>query len=283
MPLGKGLNSLLPGARRSLRKETGTSASKDQLWQIPLSEIVPNSEQPRKHFSHAELEDLVESIKIHGILQPLIVIEREDGGYELIAGERRFRAATIVGLATVPCIVRMATRQEKLELALIENIQRQDLNVIEEAFAFQRLADEFGLSHDDIAHRVGKSRPSISNAIRLLGLPAIIQQALIEGKIHMAKARAILSLRDEADQLEMFHRVMTEHGTVEDVERAISSKGPISRKGSIRMDPNLRAQEKLLEERLGAKVMITKKGERGTIVIHYHSTEEFRHVMQVLT
>ena len=146
MALGKGLGSLIPQQKRGIvHRETGQSSDKDKIWHIPVSEIVPNAEQPRKEFSHAELEDLVGSIKEHGVLQPILVTERDDGGYELIAGERRLRATTIAGLATIPAIVKAATRQEKLELALIENIQRQNLNPIEEAFAYRRLMEEFGM------------------------------------------------------------------------------------------------------------------------------------------
>ncbi|MBU1895695.1 ParB/RepB/Spo0J family partition protein, partial [Patescibacteria group bacterium] len=150
MALGKGLSSLIP--QQKTRKKIGSenrgnnSKSGDQIWHIPISEIVPNSEQPRKNFSHEQLEDLINSIKKHGILQPVTVVEQDDGGYELIAGERRLRASQMAGLATIPAIVRGATQQEKLELALIENIQRQDLDPIEEAFAYKRLIEEFNLT-----------------------------------------------------------------------------------------------------------------------------------------
>lgn len=285
MALGKGLNSLIPNkgnkaGRTVLHKETGSSA--DRLWHIPISEIVPNSEQPRRIFSHSELEDLVSSIKRHGILQPITVTEKEDGGYELIAGERRLRAANIAGLATVPALVRSADRQEKLELALIENIQRQDLNPIEEAFAYKRLIDEFGLTQYDVAERVGKSRPVITNTIRLLDLPEEIKKALMEGGIGMAKARAILSLKDEKDQLEMFKQMQSEDVTVRDVEAAVARQGSVSRKGSVRRDPNILAQEQILEERLGAKVRISIRGERGSIEISFHSKEELKRILAEL-
>lgn len=288
MALGKGLNSLIPQnkPRKTIRKQTSATRRQDdgqKIWQIPISEIVPNSEQPRQHFDHSDLEDLIRSIKTYGILQPITVTEKDDGGYELIAGERRFRSSQMAGLATIPAIVRSATQQEKLELALIENIQRQDLNPIEEGFAFARLIEEFGLTQQDLADRVGKSRPHVANTIRLLDLPEKIQKALVDGQLSAGKARALLSLKDEREQLKLFQSMIGGSATVRDVERAVADKGQASRKGSVRRDPNIRAQEQLLEERLGSKVNITKRGEKGTITIHYHSLDELRRLMQELS
>ncbi len=286
MALGKGLGSLIPQQKPShgiLHKETRGSTDADKIWQIPITEIVPNAEQPRKEFSHSDLEDLVASIKLHGIMQPLVVTERDDGGYELIAGERRLRASTIAGLVTVPAIVRTATRQEKLELALIENIQRQNLSVIEEAFAYQRLIDEFGLTQDDVATRVGKSRPTVANAVRLLDLPEPIQKALMDGKISTGKAKAILSLKNTDDQMKVFSEMIGEKASVRDVEQIVAGRGAASRKGSVRRDPNLIAQEELIQDRLGSSVKITSRGEQGTITISYYSKEEFKRLMGELT
>ncbi len=286
MALGKGLNSLIPSksgkSRKITRKETGTP-SKDRLWHIPISEISPNSEQPRKHFSHAELENLVTSIKAHGILQPITVTEKDDGGYELIAGERRFRASQIAGLATVPALVRVATEQEKLELALIENIQRENLNPIEEAFAYSRLIEEFGLTQQQVAEQVGKSRPVITNTIRLLNLPDVIQKALMDGKLSAGKARALLSLKDEKEQIEMFESMQGERMSVRDVESAVERKGSKSRKGSVRRDPNILAQEEILEERLGSKVRILIRGDHGKIEISFHSRDELKRLLEELS
>lgn len=281
MALGKGLSSLIPQQKGKAVGHTETGDA-DRIWHIPLSEIVPNAEQPRKTFSHAELEDLVASIKEHGIMQPVVVTEKADGGYELIAGERRLRASQIAGLATVPAIVRMATGQEKLELALIENIQRQNLNPIEEAFAYRRLMDEFGLTQEDVAKKVGKSRPLVANMVRLLDLPEEIQKALMDGALSMGKARAILSLKDERDQMRVFAEMTGRQASVRDVERAVAGRGEASRKGSVRRDPNVSAQEKLLEERLGSRVTITKRGEKGKIVIEFFSGEELRRLMSEL-
>lgn len=287
MALGKGLNSLIPQGnkiRKIIHKETGSQNDSSRIWHIPLSEITPNERQPRKNFAHQDLEDLVASIKKHGVMQPITVTEKADGGYELIAGERRFRSSQIAGLATIPAIVRAASAQEKLELALIENIQRQDLNPIEEAFAYKRLMDEFHLTQQSVAEQVGKSRSVVANMVRLLDLPEIIQKALFDGKISMGKARAILSLTSEEDQLKLFKGMMGEEATtVRDFENAVAKKGSESRKGSTRRDPNLLAQEEILEDRFGSKVNISQRGEKGVISIHYSSKEELKRLLQELT
>ncbi len=289
MALGKGLDSLIPSqskkSRLSIRKETSAlpSSNTDRIWHIPLTDITPNPDQPRKDFSHNEMEQLVASIKQHGIMQPITVTEKDDGGYEIIAGERRFRASTIAELPTIPAIVRSATDQEKLELGLIENIQRQDLNPIEEAFAYKRLADEFGLTQQNISDQVGKSRSLIANTIRLLDLPEPIQKGLIDGKLSVGKARALLSLKDEKEQLKMYASMIGEGVTVRDVEQAVAGKGSNSRKGSVRRDPKLGAAERLIEERLGAKVQISGRGEKGTIHIQYYSKDELKRLIDELT
>ncbi len=288
MALGKGLDSLIPAQskkmRRSIRKETTTpSNDADRIWHIPLTDITPNPDQPRKEFSHGEMEQLVASIKKHGIMQPITVTEKDDGGYEIIAGERRFRASTIAEIPTIPAIVRSATDQEKLELGLIENIQRQDLNPIEEAFAYKRLSDEFGLTQQNISDQIGKSRSFIANIIRLLDLPEQIQKGLIDSKISVGKARALLSLKDEKEQLKMYTSMIGEGITVRDVEQAVAGKGPSSRKGSVRRDPKLTSVEKLMEDRLGAKVQITGRGEKGSVHIYYHSKDELKRLIDELT
>ncbi|MEK7065161.1 MAG: ParB/RepB/Spo0J family partition protein [Patescibacteria group bacterium] len=281
MPLGKGLNSLISAKPRSfLRRETGQpSNNKDQIWHIPISEITPNTEQPRREFSHNEMEDLVLSVKQHGILQPITVTEKEDGGYELIAGERRLRASQIAGLPTVPAIVRAASKRQKLEWALIENIQRQDLNPIEEAFAYARLIEEFNLTQEQVAEQVGKSRPTVANMLRLLALPESIQKSLIDGQLSVGKAKALLSLASPKEQLEMFKSMTGEKMSVRDLEHRVAMHPATSRKGFVRRDPNVMAQEKLLEERLGTKVYITQKGQSGKITIEYYSQEELKRII----
>ncbi len=286
MALGKGLGSLIPIGKSItlVHKETAVQSERfkdsERLWHIPLSEIVPNEEQPRRFFGEEELEDLVQSIKEHGVLQPITVTEKEDGGYEIVAGERRFRASQRAGMATIPALVRSVNRQEKLELALIENIQRANLNPIEEAFAYKRLMEQFGLRQEDVGRKVGKSRPAIANTIRLLDLPDKIQSALMEGKISTSSARTILSLRSTDEQLLAFENMQATGGmTVRDIEHVVMQKGAIARKGALKRDPNVLAQEQLLEEKFGAKVRISQRGERGTIVIEYHSREELKRIL----
>lgn len=285
MALGKGLNSLIPQqkTRKKIRRESSFSAGdNNKIWKIAIEEIVPNSSQPRKNFSHGDLEDLVLSIKKHGILQPLIVTENPDGGYELIAGERRLRASQIAGLAEVPIIIRSATEQEKLELALIENIQRQDLNPIEEAVAYARLVNEFNLTQEQVSEQMGKSRSTIANILRLLNLPDQIQEALIEGKITTGKAKALLGLKTEKEQLEVFSDMIGTRMSVRDLERDINRNHKKSKKGMTRRDPNLLAQEEILEDRFGTKVQITQKGEKGKIIIEYNSLEELKKILREL-
>lgn len=279
MALGKGLDSLIPNARKTMGESSAPSKT-DRVWQIPLSEIVPNPEQPRRVFDHQDLEDLVASIKKHGIMQPITVTERADGGYELIAGERRFRASQIAGLATIPALVKIASEQEKLELALIENIQRQNLNALEEAFAFKRLIDEFNLTQQEVADQVGKSRPVVANTVRLLELPDEIQRALMDGRLSAGKARALLSLKSTKEQLDVFNGMLNEGGTVRDVEAAVAAKGPESRKGSVRRDPNVQALENQLSQALGAKATIHLRGDHGTVEVQFTSREELRRIVE---
>lgn len=283
MALGKGLQSLIPQQKTRGVKDTDTThQDTDRIWHIPLADIVPNTEQPRKQFSHQELEDLVQSIKVYGIMQPITVTENSQGGYELIAGERRFRASQIAGLPTIPAIVRTASTKEKLELAIIENVQRQNLNAIEEGFAYKRLVEEFAMTQEDVARQVGKNRSTVANMIRLLDLPTSIQEALINGHMSAGKARALLSLKNSAEQLDAFHSMMGKGMSVRDVEAAVGAKPASSRKGSVRRDPNVLSQERILEERFGTKVHITKKGDTGTIVFSFSSTEELRDLLEAL-
>ncbi len=278
MALGKGLDSLIPNARKIMGESSAPNKT-DRVWQIPLSEIIPNPEQPRRVFDHQDLEDLVASIKKHGIMQPITVTERTDGGYELIAGERRFRASQIAGLATSPAVVKIGSEKEKLELALIENIQRQNLNALEEAFAFKRLIDEFNLRQQEVADQVGKSRPVVANTVRLLELPEEIQRALMDGRLSAGKARALLSLKSTKEQLDVFNGMLNDGGTVRDVEAAVAAKGPESRKGSVRRDPNVMALENQISQKLGAKATIRLRGDHGAIELQFTSREELRRIV----
>lgn len=280
MSLGRGLGALItPSSHRG--PSANEKNSQDKIWNIPISEVSPDPNQARRYFDMESLKELAESIKGHGILQPLLVSEKTDGGYELIAGERRLRAARLAGLSFVPVLVKKLVDQDKLEVALIENVQREDLNPIEEAFAYKRLIEEFGMTQEEVGQKVGKSRPAVGNAVRLLDLPEEIQAALIEGKINTGQARSLLSLETTEKRLDMLSSMLGQKMTVRELEREVS-KSKID-KSSNRRDPNLTYLEDQLRSALGTKVSITQKGERGTITIQYYSKEELMKIIKDVT
>lgn len=243
--------------------------------EIPIDSIVPNPHQPRLTFDEVKLAELTESIREHGVLQPLVVTKRPDGTYELIAGERRFQASKRAGLKTVPVVLREAGEQEKLELAIIENVQRHDLNPIEEAKAYLRLAEEFRLHQDEIAKKMGKSRSTVANALRLLTLPIEIQRAIIEGRISEGHAKALLSIENSEKQRALFEMIVSGGMTVRETEakaREISVK-PHTRHARD-ADPDMIAKENELAERLKTKVKIVPVGKGGRVVIEFYSKEE---------
>ncbi|MFH1564729.1 MAG: ParB/RepB/Spo0J family partition protein [bacterium] len=295
--LGRGLGSLIPTknneatvhppaggsliARKEenildVPKELEEQTNGQLILEIPLGKISANPHQPRHVFDEDALECLVNSIKENGILQPLIVSDAGDGKFEIIAGERRFRAAKEIGFETVPAIARTVNEQQKLELALIENIQRENLNAIEEAKGYNRLSNEFNLTHEQIAKKVGKSRSQITNIIRLLDLPERIQDALIGGEITVGHAKVIASLDNETDQMELFKSIVRKNLNVRESERSIAKiKSNYSRfKNKNVKDPNILEKEELLRAALGTKVAISKRGGRGRVEIEYYSDEE---------
>jgi ParB family transcriptional regulator, chromosome partitioning protein len=284
MAIGKGLGALITstnGARKKhiYKTESKNETNTEKVWLIPVSEIEPSKGQPRKDFPQGALQEMAESIKEHGVLQPLLVSEKLDGSYELIAGERRWRAAKMAGLATVPALVKEFAEQQKLEVALIENIQRQDLNPIEEAFAYKRLIDEFGLTQKQAAEKLGKSRPVVANTIRLLDLPAHMQQALIENKIGYGQARALLSITDLSKQEEAFQSTQGKKITSRDLER-IGARQNAGKKGARQRDPNIMYMEDQLRHTLNTKVNISGAGKRGTITIDYYSPDELASIIK---
>lgn len=273
--LGRGLGSLIPQGPASKEVTTPIAAGAPTSVEIgslrvPIGDIVPNPEQPREHFAHAELEDLIASIKVHGVLQPLVVTKKASGGYELISGERRLRASKIAGLSEVPVVVRTAQEQEKLELALIENIQRADLNPIEEARAYRRLMEEYDLTQEVVAERLGKSRPQVANTMRLLDLPENIQQAVRDGQIPASAARALVAVHDPKEQQRLLARLLKDDMTVRAVEEMVRAR----KGGSLLRDPNVAAAEEALRATLGTRVDIHKRGAAGKIAIAFFSEEE---------
>ncbi len=278
MSLGRGLGALITPTTNGRPKTPATGKSDEKVWQIPLSDIHANPAQPRRTFSPEELSELSESIKEHGVLQPILVSELPTGGYEIIAGERRFRASQIAGRSTIPVIVKELADREKLEVALIENIQRQDLNPIEEAVSFQRLIDEFGLTQEAVAKQVGKSRSAIANTVRLLDLPDAIQAALINKQITSGQGRALLSLPTEKDQLDTFQSMIGKKVTVRELEQGAAAK----RTGgaAVRRDPNIVYFETQMRSALGAKTTISERGGKGSVTIQFHSPEELADIVK---
>ena len=279
--LGRGLGSLIPPKIAPLPGSEADIVASTPETEIPTANIVDNPHQPRLHFSPADLEDLVSSIKKHGILQPLLVTKRLDGKYELIAGERRLRSARLLGLSSVPAVVRKsATEQEKLELALIENIQRQDLNAIEEARAYRSLSELFSMTHEQIGERVGKSRSNIANTVRLLDLDDDMQSAVIEGKISRSHARTLLSEPDHNKRRLLFTSLCAQPISV----RKMELKTAIDSRGAKRsQDPNITAIEAQLRDALGTKVGLTMNGSSGKITIYFYSKEELKTLVHRFT
>lgn len=287
--LGRGLDALLPTdnfQQTPSAPESNGSEIFSGITQIPAAQIRPNPRQPRTRFEESALEDLSASIKEHGIIQPLIVSREESGpGYILIAGERRLQASKLAGLSEVPVIVRQTTDQQKLELALIENIQRADLNPLEEAHAYQQLADEFKLSHEEIALRVGKSRVTITNTLRLLKLSAPIQQALVDGRISEGHARALLALASPQAQSAALQTVINQSLTVrqtEELARKLSGEKPAS-PVKTSPAPDILALEERLRNSLGTEINLkTGKNGKSALTLYFYSQEELEAILERL-
>jgi len=290
--LGRGLGSLIPGKRTTdepvsrVSETTHVVAAPGDLQsskKISLQLIEPSKQQPRQRFDEASLSELVASIKVHGILQPLVVTALPNGRFQLIVGERRWRAAQLAGLTEVPVIVREANEQQRLELALIENIQRQDLNPLEEAAAYRRLQDEFNLTQEQVAKQVGKSRSQVANTERLLALPPVIQAALREGRITVGHAKVILSLPTQSEQEKFFASIVREGLPVHLAElkaRAIRARAQTHVKSAG--SPELRALEQSLQTKLGTRVRIRGTPQRGVIEIVFYSREELTELLAKL-
>jgi ParB family chromosome partitioning protein len=284
--LGRGLGALIP---------TGTVAEQaGGLAEIPTAEIRPNPQQPREHFDEEALAALADSIREVGILQPVLVRAGEDGGYELIAGERRWRAARRVGLQTIPAMVRVADDAAMLQHAIVENIQREELNPLEEAAAYQQLIEDFSLTHDDVATRVGKSRATITNTLRLLQLPPSIQRCLKDGTIRMGHARALLGTPDRGFQEELSKRVIAEDLSVRQVEDAIRNRqepapppsevaAAAAEPGGRLRPPGLLELEELLGDYLETRVKITMGARHGRVQIEFANLEDLERIYRAMS
>ncbi len=276
--LGKGLSALIP--------ENVKIEKDDIVTYLPIAQIKKNAFQPRKEFNEEKLSDLISSIKEKGVLQPLLV-RRSADGYELIAGERRLRAAQTLNIGKVPVIVKTATDQEALVLALIENIQREELNPIEESKAYQRLIEDFNFTQDLVAQSVGKDRSTVTNMLRLLSLPEDIQQSISLGSFSVGHARALLSIRDEAQQ-KIFWRKTTDKGlSVRELENIIKSEAGVLSRGrkttGERKDPYVVSVEEELQRALGTKVRIAAKKKRGKIIVEYYSNDDLERITKIMT
>lgn len=262
-----------------------TDVSLKSIIETPIETVSPNPHQPRKNFDEEKLRELADSIKEHGVLQPLVVSRKEDGSYELIAGERRLEASKIAGLTKVPVVVRKATEQNKMELALIENVQRHNLNVVEEARAYKKMQDTFALTQEEIAARVGKSRSTVANVLRLLNLPVEIIKALSEGKIAEGHARAILAVSNSEKQRALFDLIMKEDLNVRQTEERVREVTVRTHPRRLKnVDPEIQRKQDQLSQSLGTKVKIKKgKGGSGQVVIEFYSEEEFSSIINKLT
>jgi ParB family chromosome partitioning protein len=247
--------------------------------EVEIFKIISNPHQPRKDFNEERLKELSESIKKNGIIQPILVTKRGDQ-LEIIAGERRLKAAKLAGLSKVPVIIREANEQQKLELAIIENIQRHDLNPIEEANSYLKLSQEFGLNQEEVAQKVGKSRSAVANRLRLLQLPSEIQKALIEEKITEGHAKAILAVSDPEKQRALFEMIIKDKLTVRQVEGKTREISVRKHKRLINVDPEIKAVEDKLVGALGTKVKLNQSGQGGKIIIEFYSKEELNSLIE---
>ena len=285
--LGKGLNSLIP-EKTTLENQPISVTPRDGVLEIPIEDITANPRQPRHHFDPNALDALAASIQEHGIVQPLIVTEQV-GGYELLAGERRLRASKMVGLKTVPVIVRTANEQEKLEIAILENVQRHDLTPIEEAIAYKRLMDEFSLTQDRVAKRVGKGRASVANTLRLLLLSEDMQHALEDRRISEGHAKVLLSVQDEKLRTVLFDRIIEEGLSVRALERIVKGQeGTLAKavkgdaKAAASLSPAMQQAEDAARQALGTPVRIKPSKKGGKIELSYFSDEEFERLFERL-
>ncbi|MFH1867085.1 MAG: ParB/RepB/Spo0J family partition protein [Patescibacteria group bacterium] len=287
--LGKGLGSLIPKkiinqSSVAPRKDfsSPTTEQGELVASLPPEQIKVNPYQPRHQVDHQGLDELVASIKAHGIIQPLVVSPQADGTWQLIAGERRLRAAQQLGLKTVPAIVRGASKQQHLELSLIENIQRQNLNPIEEAISYKRLHDEFNLTQEEIAKQVGKSRPQVANTIRLLELPPAIQQALASGKLTLGHAKVILSLETATEQEKFFKSILRDGLTVKETTWGVKRLKGKNQKSTSTEVAEFKEITDQLRQLLGTKVKIKQQGKTIKVEIEYYSFEELQQLVDKL-
>ncbi|MBE5844288.1 MAG: ParB/RepB/Spo0J family partition protein [Butyrivibrio sp.] len=286
--LGKGLDALIaPAPAASKSGKTTDVPEEGQVSIVNITKVEPNRDQPRKTFDEDKLIELSESIKQHGIINPLIVQDRKDH-YEIIGGERRWRAAKKAGLKEVPVIIKNLTEEEIAEYALIDNIQRDDLNPIDEALAFKKLIDDFGYTQDVVAEKVSKSRVAITNSLRLLKLCEEVRQMVIDGKLSTGHARAIISIENPEEQLQIAEQIFDEKMSVRDTEKLVKNLGkPSKKKNKVQKNESVESAYRELEEKckqaIGTKVEIVSKGDgTGKIEIEFYSTDDLEKITERL-
>jgi ParB family chromosome partitioning protein len=276
--LGRGLSALIPDA------PTVPAPDKERSLEVDIDQLRPNPFQPRVHMDDGRIEELARSIRSHGVIQPIVVRSSAEGGYEIVAGERRWRASQRAGLLKVPVVVREIPDDRLLAAALIENIQREDLNPIEEAQAYRRLADDLSLTQEQIAEAVGKDRSSIANYVRLLRLPSEVRENVAAGALSMGHARAILGMPDESAQLRVAREVVAKHLSVRQTEALVSKAGqPAPERTEAPKDANTRAAEERLHFALGSRARIVRKGTGGRIEIDFSNENELQRLFEYLT
>ncbi|EDT76895.1 ParB/RepB/Spo0J family partition protein [Clostridium butyricum] len=279
--LGKGLSALIP-------EDLVESEQQDEKGKmlIPLNEIRNDNNQPRKAFDNDKIAELTESIKTHGIIQPLILRKSDDGLYVIVAGERRWRAAKMAGLKDVPAIVMELSEKDVLEISLIENIQRQDLNPIEEASAYKKLLSDFNLTQEDLSKRIGKSRTAITNTMRLMNLDIRVQQYIIEGIITEGHGRALLGIKDKEIQYELSQKVIDENLSVRELERLVKrileGKTSEEKETNNELNPYYKEIKNQLQSYFGTKVSISNKNNKGKIEIEYYSEDDLQRILDII-
>lgn len=286
--LGKGLDSLIPdhqSEKAGLHTESEESGSNDGVVMVKISKVEPNKNQPRKQFDEDSLLELADSIKLYGVLQPLLVLDKGNY-YEIIAGERRWRAAKLAGIKEIPVLIKEYTEREIVEISLIENIQRENLNPIEEAIAYKRLLEDFNLKQDEIAERVAKSRTAVTNSIRLLKLDEKVQQMLIDEMISTGHARALLAITEPQEQVNLANQVFDEKLSVRETEKLIKKLLEPAKRVEKKEEPALDAAYEQMEEKMkgiiGTKVTIhRKKKDKGKIEIEYYSQDELERIIDI--
>lgn len=276
--LGRGLSALIPEKKESAKTDTGAG---EKIAEIPVREISPGRFQPRTVFDEDSLVGLASSIKERGVIQPIIVAKKKEG-YELIAGERRWRAVKSLGYEKIPAIVKIVRDSEALEMAIVENIQRENLNPIEEAVAYERLMKEFAFTQEALSKKMGKSRPAVANTLRLLKLPEKIKDDLADGLLTMGHARALLALNTDEERLRFRNEIVTAGLNVREVEHKIKKKTGKRKEGAGSEDIFLRKVTLDLERKFGAKVGVKTKAQGGVLSIHYHDTDDLNRILEIM-